>query len=647
MLFAADPVLASCLPGATIPVQGTSLLELRNADGLALAGEGAWDRLRWLRISRVRAGAVVVDAGAPPEDRARLEPVVVLDRVDQVARALGELRGTLATRIRLATGTADLDRARFFRDDGAEFALTALEVRLVAYLASRTGRTVERDELQRQVWEHAKVLPTKTVDMAIARLRKKIEPNPAQPAAILTVRGGGYRAVTGASAQAQVTVPWGSARELALAAEAALYGPDPGPARQALAAMRDELQHAFASTEEPDAIADLAWVVSRELAAEQRRQLIDEGLARTSGHPRAHARLLLQRARLRATREPAAALADLEQSRALGLPPDHGLELVLLEARLLGWTCGPAAARARLAAIDRRALPRAHALVVDAERLHHEMSLHEVPIPEGCERVAAIVEELVQLGSMYDAAATLLPLAARWTEVAPGRALPWLERLTEWAETACDPQLVSRLATALSAEHLVLGAFERAHAALQRAPLPSPSVDAARAAVLVAAGRWDEARKVLSPWRATVGGLEALAVLEIDAGNDDAAAMVAHGAVRCAQLTGDPALVARARLVLGLATVDPASARRALLATDPGALPDLARLVRAAAAALLGIPCDDSLERSVGPTATAMRAVVAAAREGDRATLARRASPQGERRALVRIIARRALLPWV
>ncbi len=55
-----------------------------------------------------------------------------------------------------------------------------------------------RDELLTKVWGYAKNLEieTRTVDIHIAKLRRKIEINPKEPAGLITVRGAGYRLLT-------------------------------------------------------------------------------------------------------------------------------------------------------------------------------------------------------------------------------------------------------------------------------------------------------------------------------------------------------------------------------------------------------------------------------------------------------------------
>ena len=71
--------------------------------------------------------------------------------------------------------------------------MTHREYDLLQFLAEREYRFVSRDELLRGVWGYLDVPMTRSVDHAIARLRKKIERNPHQPEFIHTVHGNGYR----------------------------------------------------------------------------------------------------------------------------------------------------------------------------------------------------------------------------------------------------------------------------------------------------------------------------------------------------------------------------------------------------------------------------------------------------------------------
>lgn len=169
---------------------------LRQADAVLLEGSEGFERLRSWRLGGLEAGVVIHTRSPPPPDRARLEPVVLLREATAaaVAAALQQLStGQPRHQLVLPHGTVDLDRARFACADGSTHRLSALECRLLGYLGARPGRSVPREELQEQVWDHRRPVPTRAVDMAISRLRKKIEPDPGEPTTLLTVRSEGYR----------------------------------------------------------------------------------------------------------------------------------------------------------------------------------------------------------------------------------------------------------------------------------------------------------------------------------------------------------------------------------------------------------------------------------------------------------------------
>ena len=71
--------------------------------------------------------------------------------------------------------------------------LTHREFELLRYLAERRDRVVHRDELLREVWGYlVDTTMTRTVDQTIARLRKKIEPDPHHPEFLKTAHRDGY-----------------------------------------------------------------------------------------------------------------------------------------------------------------------------------------------------------------------------------------------------------------------------------------------------------------------------------------------------------------------------------------------------------------------------------------------------------------------
>jgi DNA-binding response OmpR family regulator len=76
---------------------------------------------------------------------------------------------------------------------GRPVALTRTEFRLLCELADDPGRVLSREELLERVWGHGYFGDSRLVDVHIARLRRKIEPDGREPEVVLTVRGLGYR----------------------------------------------------------------------------------------------------------------------------------------------------------------------------------------------------------------------------------------------------------------------------------------------------------------------------------------------------------------------------------------------------------------------------------------------------------------------
>jgi two-component system response regulator RegX3 len=77
--------------------------------------------------------------------------------------------------------------------DGQEITLPLKEFELLHILLANAGRVLPRDTLIDRVWGHDYVGDTKTLDVHIKRLRGKIEPDPANPIRITTIRGLGYK----------------------------------------------------------------------------------------------------------------------------------------------------------------------------------------------------------------------------------------------------------------------------------------------------------------------------------------------------------------------------------------------------------------------------------------------------------------------
>jgi two-component system alkaline phosphatase synthesis response regulator PhoP len=86
----------------------------------------------------------------------------------------------------------DFRRAEVTKE-GAPLELSAREFQLLKYFIEHRGATLTREELLNEVWGYNAMPSTRTVDVHVAWLRQKIEPNPRHPQFILTVHGMGYK----------------------------------------------------------------------------------------------------------------------------------------------------------------------------------------------------------------------------------------------------------------------------------------------------------------------------------------------------------------------------------------------------------------------------------------------------------------------
>ncbi|MBD1429026.1 response regulator transcription factor [Sphingobacterium sp. SGL-16] len=79
--------------------------------------------------------------------------------------------------------------------DGKKIELTILENRILLHFLQNMGKEITREELMEVVWGYSSNVNTRTLDMHVVRLRKKIESNPDKPSYLQTVRGLGYKFV--------------------------------------------------------------------------------------------------------------------------------------------------------------------------------------------------------------------------------------------------------------------------------------------------------------------------------------------------------------------------------------------------------------------------------------------------------------------
>jgi DNA-binding response OmpR family regulator len=80
---------------------------------------------------------------------------------------------------------------------GRRHNLTTLEMELLRYFIEHPNEVLSRQKILEHVWDETADVTTRSIDNFVLRLRKVIEPDPAQPKYILSVRGTGYRFVPG------------------------------------------------------------------------------------------------------------------------------------------------------------------------------------------------------------------------------------------------------------------------------------------------------------------------------------------------------------------------------------------------------------------------------------------------------------------
>jgi DNA-binding response OmpR family regulator len=86
---------------------------------------------------------------------------------------------------------------------GRRLTLTAQEFKLLKFFAGSPDRVISREELLNEVWGYDNYPNTRTVDNHVLRLRRKLEPDPANPRYFLTMHGAGYKFMRGDAAHRQ------------------------------------------------------------------------------------------------------------------------------------------------------------------------------------------------------------------------------------------------------------------------------------------------------------------------------------------------------------------------------------------------------------------------------------------------------------
>jgi len=144
----------------------------------------------WLRYGMGASWSIWVGPDGPSE-LPQVDPQRVSTLPHRVSEALMNASPPASQVLLLGETRVDLVRREIHRD-GEVQPLREMEARLIAYLAAQSERVIPREELLKAVWGYTAGVGSRTLDTTVARLRKKIERQPREPAYLFTVRRQGY-----------------------------------------------------------------------------------------------------------------------------------------------------------------------------------------------------------------------------------------------------------------------------------------------------------------------------------------------------------------------------------------------------------------------------------------------------------------------
>jgi len=122
------------------------------------------------------------------------EMIELLARIEALLRRSPDQTVQSADVYQFGGVRVDFRRAEVYREEQA-VELSAREFQLLRYFIEHRGSTLSREEMLNEVWGYNAMPTTRTVDVHVAWLRQKLEPNPRHPQFILTIHGLGYKFV--------------------------------------------------------------------------------------------------------------------------------------------------------------------------------------------------------------------------------------------------------------------------------------------------------------------------------------------------------------------------------------------------------------------------------------------------------------------
>lgn len=174
-----------------------------------LPGKNGFDIVRDLRSQGIETPVIMLTARGQVIDKVLglklgaddyltkpFEMMELLARLESIIRRIPSSKSDKSPEIlKINSITIDFKKAEVTGENG-KIEFSAQEFRLLRYFVSHEGQVLSREELLNEVWGYGEMPTTRTVDVHVAWLRQKLEPNPKLPASILTVHGIGYKFVS-------------------------------------------------------------------------------------------------------------------------------------------------------------------------------------------------------------------------------------------------------------------------------------------------------------------------------------------------------------------------------------------------------------------------------------------------------------------
>ena len=123
------------------------------------------------------------------------EMMELLARIEALLRRSPQTSNRSPDAFRFGDVSIDFRRAEVLKNN-QPLELSAIEFKLLQFLIENRGAVHSRDKLLDEVWGYDAMPSTRTVDVHVAWLRQKLEPNPKHPQFIQTVHGLGYKFVS-------------------------------------------------------------------------------------------------------------------------------------------------------------------------------------------------------------------------------------------------------------------------------------------------------------------------------------------------------------------------------------------------------------------------------------------------------------------